>query len=98
MVFSGCGKKIRFEVTDILHEYTIRIDYKEIGNASRVKKEYIWYWNDTILIDGIKNGPTKDTVHYKEFVDYYGLDTLIKFEKYKASHWYIKQEYEFTSW
>jgi hypothetical protein len=93
--FTSCKRKFSFEIDNTLQAHIIKLDYNEIGDAYRLKRKYIWFWNDTIIIDGIKNGPTKDTVKYEETVKYYGLDTLIKFEKYKATDWYIKQVYEF---
>jgi|GEM_PF-4327456 len=96
-VFS-CNKHQVFQADENASTFVIRINPKKIGDPSRVTKKFIWFWNDTIIIDGVKNGPTKDTVYFNETLDYYGIDSLVIFEKYKASKWFIKQEYYFTSW
>lgn len=98
ILMSSCSKEISFEINDSVKDTVIKIDVSRIGDPSRVTKKIISFWSDTILINGIKIAATKDTVVDSETVDYYGINSLYRFEKYKAKHWYIKHEYSFTPW
>jgi len=98
ILLMACGKRFEFEIDDKVHDYSIHLRYSEIGDPSRLTQKNVWYWNDTIIINGVKNGPTKDTVFFDKTSDYYGIDTLVRFEKYKAKNWYIKQWYLFSPW
>lgn len=98
VLLNGCGKRFKFEIDNSVNEYSIKLNYSEIGDPSRLTRKNVSYWDDTIILDGIKTGPTKDTIFFNQTSDYYGLDTLVKFEKYKAKKWYIKQEYIFSPW
>ncbi len=98
IVLSGCGKTIGYEVKDSDTKYMFRTNYFDIGEPSRVKVTSISFWDDTIIWKGIKIGSQNDTVFDEKLQDFYGLDTLETFEKYKAKHWYIKRTYEFLPW
>jgi hypothetical protein len=98
-IFLGaCQKKIGFEITNSLSEYTFRVSLSEIGSPSKMRKIFISYWDDTIIWNGVKVPPTIDTIRMDKSETYYGMDTLQRFNKYKAKNWYIKNEYQFTSW
>jgi hypothetical protein len=96
--FTSCGKQFEFEATDKDTTFERKLSYAEIGDPSRVTRTYVSFWNDTIIIDGIKTAPTKDTIRNTYTADYYGLDTMVIYEKYKATKWYIKEVYQFSPW
>jgi len=98
LLLVSCGKEYVFEATDSDQMCVIRLDLSKVGDPSRMSKKIILFWNDTIIIDGVKNAPLKDTLRFEEVQDYYGADTLTVFEKYKAKNWYIRYEYYFTGW
>ncbi|RXK58489.1 hypothetical protein ESA94_17790 [Lacibacter luteus] len=98
IALSACGKRIGYEIKDTDTKYTFRTNYLEIGDHSRVTITSIAFWDDTIIWKGIKVAPQKDTFYYERLEDFYGLDTLETYQKYKAKHWYIKRVYDFSPW
>ncbi len=95
---TSCQKKVGFEITNEINEYTFKVDLRKVGDPSKMHKRIISYWDDTIIWKGIKLAPTIDTIIIDQSQNYYGMDSVQKFEKYKAKNWYIKHEYLFYSW
>lgn len=94
----SCAKRVGFEINNDVSEYTFRVSLQDLGDHSKMRKSTVAYWDDTIIWNGLKLPPTKDTFKSDVSQTYYGIDSVQRYQKYKARNWYVKKEYSFSVW